>query len=251
MSVMKQCERCGEGYSVFPCEAARSRYCSRVCRTFKVQLNCERCGTVYTVPRAQVTRSRYCSRACMWPYTAKTCEHCGRDFQISPCESAKSKFCSVACADAAKVVRVGVVCEMCGATFQRVPSRGREAKYCSRACRNNHMSGDGSPCWKGGATAFRQRRRALKVGNGCEVFGVESVIARDGRACYICDLWIEQDKDITLDHVIPLTRGGPHTLHNVRIACRRCNSRKHNKLLSEFVCFLRGEFALLKPTLGV
>ena len=33
-----------------------------------------------------------------------------------------------------------------------------------------------------------------------------------------------------VDHVIPRSRGGPHTWDNVVAACRRCNSRKENRL---------------------
>jgi 5-methylcytosine-specific restriction endonuclease McrA len=32
---------------------------------------------------------------------------------------------------------------------------------------------------------------------------------------------------LTQDHIIPLSKGGSHTLHNVIGACRACNSKKH------------------------
>ena len=36
-----------------------------------------------------------------------------------------------------------------------------------------------------------------------------------------------------LDHVIPRSRGGEHIWENVVAACRRCNAKKENHLLSE------------------
>jgi 5-methylcytosine-specific restriction endonuclease McrA len=38
----------------------------------------------------------------------------------------------------------------------------------------------------------------------------------------------------TLDHVIPLVRGGRHTIGNLLPACRSCNSSKHKWLLIEW-----------------
>lgn len=61
----------------------------------------------------------------------------------------------------------------------------------------------------------------------------------DGR-CAICgepvdptDTWTEEDgrkcygrRYPTVDHILPLKRGGTDTIENVQLACKRCNSRK-------------------------
>jgi 5-methylcytosine-specific restriction protein A len=36
--------------------------------------------------------------------------------------------------------------------------------------------------------------------------------------------------DLTVDHVIPLARGGTHDRSNLAVLCRRCNSRKRDAL---------------------
>lgn len=41
-------------------------------------------------------------------------------------------------------------------------------------------------------------------------------------------------EDITLDHVVPLKRGGSHGIGNLVAACRTCNSSKGAKLLVEW-----------------
>lgn len=38
----------------------------------------------------------------------------------------------------------------------------------------------------------------------------------------------------TIEHVIPLSRGGSNGLENIALACRSCNARKGDKLVTEF-----------------
>ncbi len=76
-----------------------------------------------------------------------------------------------------------------------------------------------------------QFRRAQKLAAGSQRLGLDDIIARDGLACYLCGK--NPAKKPSIEHVIPLSRGGSHTLANVRVACCGCNSRKHNRLLSE------------------
>jgi 5-methylcytosine-specific restriction endonuclease McrA len=52
-----------------------------------------------------------------------------------------------------------------------------------------------------------------------------AVFARDGWTCQYCGGAAEN-----VDHVIPKSRGGEHAWENVVAACRRCNSRKENRL---------------------
>lgn len=49
-----------------------------------------------------------------------------------------------------------------------------------------------------------------------------AVYARDGHICQICGA----TEDLTLDHIWPQSLGGEHTLENLRVLCRSCNSAK-------------------------
>ena len=55
------------------------------------------------------------------------------------------------------------------------------------------------------------------------------VLRRDHHSCQYCGT----KKDLTLDHVIPRSRGGRHTWDNVVAACSKCNSRKSNRTPKE------------------
>ena len=56
------------------------------------------------------------------------------------------------------------------------------------------------------------------------------VFLRDDYTCQYCGL---RTRDLTLDHVIPKSRGGKHTWENLVSACRTCNHRKGGKSLVE------------------
>lgn len=54
------------------------------------------------------------------------------------------------------------------------------------------------------------------------------VIARDGLVCGICGGAVADD-EVSIDHIYPRSKGGPTTMANLRVAHRRCNSRKGNR----------------------
>ncbi|MFN3336220.1 MAG: HNH endonuclease [Thermomicrobium sp.] len=56
------------------------------------------------------------------------------------------------------------------------------------------------------------------------------VFLRDNYTCQYCGV---RTHDLTIDHVVPRSRGGPHTWENVVSACRTCNHRKGGKSLAE------------------
>lgn len=66
----------------------------------------------------------------------------------------------------------------------------------------------------------------------------KAIFARDSGRCQYCMSLAE-----SIDHVIPRSRGGEHIWPNVVACCRRCNTLKANRLLSECSMVLRS-----KPT---
>ena len=64
------------------------------------------------------------------------------------------------------------------------------------------------------------------------------VFIRDGYTCQYCG---RHSHDLTIDHVIPRSRGGMHSWDNLVSACKPCNHRKGGKLLAEARMALRKE----------
>lgn len=50
----------------------------------------------------------------------------------------------------------------------------------------------------------------------------KAVYERDAYRCVVCQSWL----DLTLDHVIPYSQGGPDTIDNLQTMCRSHNSSK-------------------------
>jgi 5-methylcytosine-specific restriction endonuclease McrA len=81
----------------------------------------------------------------------------------------------------------------------------------------------------------RPRRRALKRGANIESFSPIEIFERDGYICQLCGIKTRPDfksqyhpKRPELDHIIPLSIGGDHSMVNTQCLCRHCNITKSN-----------------------
>lgn len=80
-----------------------------------------------------------------------------------------------------------------------------------------------------------KKRRALKLGVNHEPYSNNYVFERDNWICGICGRKINKrlkhpnPLSPSVDHIIPLTKGGNDSLINVQAAHLRCNLGKHNK----------------------
>ena len=126
-----------------------------------------------------------------------------------------------------KQVQIGMtVCPVCGAMTLR-------PKYCSDKC---------------AAKAYNKahdtrRRQLISDAMVDKDITVEGLFKRDNGICYLCgkpcrlDDYIIQDGQKqcgdwypSIDHVVPLAKGGRHAWDNVRLAHRICNTRKSDSM---------------------
>ena len=61
------------------------------------------------------------------------------------------------------------------------------------------------------------------------------IFARDRWQCQYCDKPHTKNRTLTLDHIIPESRGGPTVVGNLVTACKRCNTKKTNTPLDAFL----------------
>lgn len=120
-------------------------------------------------------------------------------------------------------------CRQCGVEFTYRHYR-RTKLYCSTKCSRKFNRGAISAESR---AAQSYRRRAAKYGSGeHERFTRAEIFERDGWRCGICGKKVPRQtkwpapQAATLDHIVPLAKGGKHVRANVQLAHMLCNSAR-------------------------
>lgn len=229
----RECESCGADISDRMANAKFCRPCgdgrSKVHEATKIAkgpyLDCIQCGS-----RHGPSIFQHCSIACagrtsrmkqLENLISRVCGSCGNDFFAF---DVRRQQCSTACKQWDRkypgVPRVlSGVCEYCGDCFKSLKAGTR---YCSSKC---------------SARMGKMRRRARERNAFVENVSLAKLIERDGPDCQLCDKPLDMSVEWphpnypSIDHVIPLSRGGEHSLSNTQMTHLICNVKKGAKLL--------------------
>lgn len=149
-------------------------------------------------------------------------------------------------------------CRRCGdpVPITRRGKFGRPAVYCSPGCRPSHASRRGAylaryraarrvtyehTCRVCGLVFTTGRRRQVRCQEHVGRVGYSSVLnqrqkravaERDEWRCYLCGFAVDpelrwpDDLAASVDHVVPVSRGGSHRMANLRLTHWRCNRDK-------------------------
>ena len=96
-------------------------------------------------------------------------------------------------------------------------------------------------------TQRARRKFALKAELSASTAEVKSWLDAQTAICTYCETEMPKDK-IHVDHMIPLSRGGTHTIDNLAIACNKCNCSKNNKTPEEFKAYKEAHKKLIEAT---
>lgn len=255
--VVNTCKTCGKQW-----ESTRSRareYCSKQCQfesmRSKQTFVCRGCGKEFK-PKSN-EYNKYCSRDCALRNRGlslamlenyerqieagnkrravkklirlltniKACPVCGNKFWAK----GSRKYCSDTCFQAARPrpETLHRVCEHCGKEYE---TTNNNQLYCSDRC--GHRVHD---------QLKDLRRRSNMQDNGPIDKGItiEKLIKRDKKTCHICGGKVDPKSDSndgmypTIDHIVPLSKGGTHTWDNVALAHRKCNTIKQASMIYE------------------
>ena len=95
-------------------------------------------------------------------------------------------------------------CPLCGGEHRHGPAEGLRAAHCG----------------KGYYVLLPPRRRSRK-----RELPFRQVWDRDGWQCVFCG----SHRELTVDHIIPVSKGGTDGLDNLQTACKSCNSSKGDR----------------------
>lgn len=157
------------------------------------------------------------------------CRSCALAFSYTYTAGRLRLLCSDECRTLAKGRRAEEVsCRTCQRSFRpRYDSLG----FCSRDCRRF----PDRRIWSDPAEAKRAHehsRRARKQGADAEKISSAEIFDRDGWRCGICGEKVDRrlkyphPRSASLDHIVPLAKGGHHRRSNVQCSHWICNSRK-------------------------
>jgi hypothetical protein len=152
-----------------------------------IQRRCIRCDELFDVYTSE--KKRVCSKRCSGVKELKTCLHCGQKFKWIPNE----RFCAKECR--LEWIKNNIL-----------TTRPKQYTHCSP-----------------------KRRAMYKKG---EYIDRRLVFERDEWTCHICSGKIDPKERLpslmaaSLDHIIPLSKGGTHTWDNVAASHALCNYSK-------------------------
>ena len=138
------------------------------------------------------------------------------------------------------------ICEICGKPYtvrDYVKSCGlkfaRDSGVCSKECRDIKSRESVRESHKGRRDSHRHRARKYGSEYDSSVT-LKKLIKRDGMRCAICGgmcdwsdrSWTKYTGPLypSIDHIIPMAKGGPHTWSNVQVAHIICNSEKGDRI---------------------
>lgn len=255
------CSRCGARFKARRSNSHFCEACKPIRRSKLLSARvCAECQVSFLSPQPH---QRFCSRSCSerhhnrkdWEKRKRhgtkeaTCLRCGRIF--SAWAKNEPRFCSLLCSanrNTPDSVPIPWATCRCGQAYVK---RGRA--HCPRPivipapraviecpeCGDEFLQKVGHQQFCGSDCSSRNRkrrdkarRRALMRDAFVEDVEDRFVFERDGWICQLCfqsvpdRVPVNDPWEATIDHIIPIGRGGTHEYANVQLAHRECNSRK-------------------------
>ncbi len=209
----RPCQFCNKVYK--PKSRQASRYCSISCkkRARYLRLRQRQSKLIYPLRERELARKLpsaprlehqtncfYCDQLYIPKvYWQRTCSpHCGDTFRNRRKQRALDA-----------IPRKVFYCKRCAADLSDMR---RDAIYCSRTC--NSMDSN-----------FKRRGQTQFIG----ITRRKDIYDRDKGRCYLCNKHLTL-KEMHLDHIIPIRKGGGSEMTNLAVSCPTCNRSKGIKV---------------------
>lgn len=160
-----------------------------------------------------------------WKIAYRQCVVCGKTFCGRKRWAGRVVTCSAACLaelrsrnSKSQTIRHQRTCRHCGELFI---GKTHNAVFCTSQCFSSY---------------YRSARIVRKRQVDSEYVSVKVLHNRDGGRCRLCGRLVSlskhwpDPKSASIDHIIPLSKGGDDTYRNTQLAHLGCNSRKRDSV---------------------
>ncbi|MGL5190846.1 MAG: HNH endonuclease [Cetobacterium sp.] len=238
-----KCLNCGKTHTVTGGSITyKNKKCYNGCQhcngKYKIKC-CHTCGSNIDNIIYKTSQYNFCSEECLDKYKYKTCSKCNKKFSIN---NSKSDLCKECRHEYAKVLKKekckenfkseNKICKFCGKQFNTEYKKSKI--YCSDECIRKNKN-------------LQSKKYEGKRGNRIRINGevdndisLHILFKKHKGICSICNNkcnykdcitdengnFIAGDMYPSIDHTIPISKGGTHTWDNVQLAHRICNSYK-------------------------
>lgn len=207
------CKQCGSELSEPPYGQVPPSYCSKSCQNRASYLRQKERGTRAPRPKPMVD-----------------CTECGQTFEAG---RLGAMYCSTRCSRRAHLQSQERMCDVDGCD-RPYRAKGMCHMHWRRVARAEGR--ESAPVWSERRRDAWKVRQSLKRGAvDAETFSYMEIFERDGWLCGICEepvdplLEYPEPMSRSLDHVVPLARGGSHVRENAQLAHLLCNVRKGDR----------------------
>ena len=218
------CLHCGAANPPARSKGPAPSYCSAKCRrdaAYARTVSSGRYDLIAAKRRREIEARPPVLVACSW---------CSRDFERGRVDNA---FCSTRCYNKHLDLNNPKRCSDDGCE-RGVRAKGLCAMHWRRKARADGR--EANPAWDEGRKANYHKRRAQKRGTQVEDLRPIDIYERDIWLCGLCVTPVDPDcawpdpMSPSLDHILPLSKGGTHTYENVQLAHLTCNVSKGNRI---------------------
>lgn len=185
---------------------------------------CEECGGAFMAKRSDAKCcSKACSRRAYYRANRARESETFRAWRAAHLEQERARWAAYGEANRARLAQAR------RAAYAADPEAGRLA-----AAEWRRRNPGGSDAWrKRNPELWAMRNReSQRRRRGEAPVDYAAILERDGMTCHLCLDEIDGLADLHFDHVIPLSKGGPHVAENIRPAHARCNLRKGARLIA-------------------
>lgn len=239
------CAECGlETKRLATPERKIRAFCNADCRSIfyginKVERACGFCGNVY-ICNASNNQKLFCSKSCGAKArknkikVTRSCLICSESFLTA---FDHQRFCSRRCRESNYYLKAY-------GSSEKPKTYTSTCAWCAESIVKDtpfyHPTHYHRDCAKKAERA-RYRLKTIKrqgASTGIRI-SVDELAERDGFICYLCNGQVDMTvprlspNGATVDHIVPISRGGLDTLENIKLTHWKCNRAKGAKLIEE------------------